>query len=302
MQQFMQQSRNFLGTFVSVLFTNSYFMQSRVPWAASGRIGPLLNGSKAALGNVSGVQGCTTFVSPGEELPICDNMRAVVSAFCKFEANNFNLLNSDLQPVGAGVYLVSTALNHSCAPNAVVVFDGPKLFLRATKRINAGEEVWSLVARWAILLCRCNCRIDGGWWGMGWGDGKQSNRSATAKPMKGRQEPLFLSVPVKRHRISQQSCLRHLCACAIRAPQLNEASGLQHVSANNTCYEVCTLESIPCKHLARCMHLLHTCRQSVSVLFLFRSPLQYCIAPCCNLLQRFLCHVLYRPRMCKPVL
>ena len=40
-----------------------------------------------------------------------------------------------------GVYLMCTALNHSCTPNAVVTFHGPVLQVRAAKDIRQGEEV-----------------------------------------------------------------------------------------------------------------------------------------------------------------
>lgn len=77
----------------------------------------------------------------GEELPIFEDLKAIVELFCTFENNNFSILNDDLQTVGAGLFVESTALNHSCAPNAVATFEGPVLSVRATKDIGRGEEV-----------------------------------------------------------------------------------------------------------------------------------------------------------------
>jgi SET and MYND domain-containing protein len=69
------------------------------------------------------------------------NMPYFIELFCKFEINNYNILNKDMQPVAAGLYLMASTLNHSCCPNAVVVFEGPRLLLRSTKTIQSGEEV-----------------------------------------------------------------------------------------------------------------------------------------------------------------
>ena len=46
--------------------------------------------------------------------------------------NSFNVMNEDYQSVGIGLYLAASVLDHSCVPNAAVVFDGLRLKVRVT--------------------------------------------------------------------------------------------------------------------------------------------------------------------------
>ena len=43
--------------------------------------------------------------------------------------------------VAAGCYPNAALLNHSCVPNCVLVFRGPRLSVTAVKHIAAGEEL-----------------------------------------------------------------------------------------------------------------------------------------------------------------
>ena len=38
--------------------------------------------------------------------------------------NSFNLMDEDYLPIGIGLYLQASVLDHSCWPNATVVFSG----------------------------------------------------------------------------------------------------------------------------------------------------------------------------------
>lgn len=44
--------------------------------------------------------------------------------------NTFNILDGEMQSIGSGIYLAASVIDHSCAPNAVAVFDGTTLFIR----------------------------------------------------------------------------------------------------------------------------------------------------------------------------
>eukprot|EP00668_Euglena_longa_P001374 GGOE01001629.1.p1 GENE.GGOE01001629.1~~GGOE01001629.1.p1 ORF type:complete len:449 (-),score=94.06 GGOE01001629.1:108-1454(-) len=77
----------------------------------------------------------------GESLPMCDDLPALMKVLAVLAVNSFHLLDDDLQPVGSGLFLHASALNHSCSPNAVVVFDGPNLFVRTLRSLAPGEEV-----------------------------------------------------------------------------------------------------------------------------------------------------------------
>eukprot|EP00667_Euglena_gracilis_P009170 EG_transcript_9299 len=78
---------------------------------------------------------------PGEALARCDDLPALVGALARLSVNSFHLLDEDLQPVGSGLFLLAAALNHSCAPNAAVVFEGPRLLVQTTRDIAVGEEI-----------------------------------------------------------------------------------------------------------------------------------------------------------------
>lgn len=47
--------------------------------------------------------------------------------------NSFNILDTDMNSIGTGVYLAASTLDHSCNPNAVATFDGKTLNIRAVK-------------------------------------------------------------------------------------------------------------------------------------------------------------------------
>jgi hypothetical protein len=53
-----------------------------------------------------------------------------------------SICDAEVRPVGIGLYLViSLLVNHSCAPNAVLLFKGTTAVLRATAPIPAGAEI-----------------------------------------------------------------------------------------------------------------------------------------------------------------
>ena len=43
--------------------------------------------------------------------------------------------------LGTGLYKTSSFINHSCDPNVITIFDGPRVVLRAIKDIEEGEEL-----------------------------------------------------------------------------------------------------------------------------------------------------------------
>ena len=52
-------------------------------------------------------------------------------------------MDDDMNCTGTGIYLNASRLNHSCEPNAVAVFEGTTLRIRAIKDIP--EFDWNLV-------------------------------------------------------------------------------------------------------------------------------------------------------------
>ncbi|KAI9798424.1 MAG: hypothetical protein M1833_004818 [Piccolia ochrophora] len=67
-----------------------------------------------------------------------DQVRAL---YCTILINSLTLVTATFDPIGVCVDPLAASVNHSCEPNAVVVFDGPQLSLRAPKGIREGEEI-----------------------------------------------------------------------------------------------------------------------------------------------------------------
>lgn len=57
--------------------------------------------------------------------------------------NAFNILDSDMNSIGTGIYLGVSITDHSCQPNAVATFDGITINVRATRAIPKLD--WSLI-------------------------------------------------------------------------------------------------------------------------------------------------------------
>jgi SET and MYND domain-containing protein len=62
-------------------------------------------------------------------------------AVCILMCNSFGLLAPTYDSLGLALDPRISLINHSCSPNAVIVFDGPKMAVRSLSRIKKGEEV-----------------------------------------------------------------------------------------------------------------------------------------------------------------
>uniref|UniRef100_A0A2P2KVV5 Histone-lysine N-methyltransferase ASHR1 n=1 Tax=Rhizophora mucronata TaxID=61149 RepID=A0A2P2KVV5_RHIMU len=69
------------------------------------------------------------------------NIKEIAENFCKFACNAHTICDSELRPVGTGLYLIVSIINHSCSPNAVLVFEGRSAVVRAVQNIPTGAEV-----------------------------------------------------------------------------------------------------------------------------------------------------------------
>ena len=68
--------------------------------------------------------------------------------------NSFNIVNGEMQAIGTGIYLAPSILDHSCAPNAVVTFDGFHLSVQLTE--DCPSFNWNDVRISYIELMNCN--------------------------------------------------------------------------------------------------------------------------------------------------
>ncbi len=55
--------------------------------------------------------------------------------------NSFNIMNNDYNAVGIGLYLAASVLDHSCWPNATVVFKGKTLIVNAIENVKSFSDV-----------------------------------------------------------------------------------------------------------------------------------------------------------------
>lgn len=62
------------------------------------------------------------------KLPNSAEMLAIFGRIC---VNSYNILDPDMNSIGVGIYLGPSVIDHSCKPNAIAVFDGTTILIRA---------------------------------------------------------------------------------------------------------------------------------------------------------------------------
>uniref|UniRef100_A0A2N9F3I1 MYND-type domain-containing protein n=1 Tax=Fagus sylvatica TaxID=28930 RepID=A0A2N9F3I1_FAGSY len=70
------------------------------------------------------------------------NIKEIAENFSKFACNAHTICDSELRPLGTGLYPVVSIINHSCSPNSVLVFEGRLAVIRAVQYIPQGAEVF----------------------------------------------------------------------------------------------------------------------------------------------------------------
>ncbi|KAL6260690.1 hypothetical protein P5V15_008213 [Pogonomyrmex californicus] len=58
------------------------------------------------------------------------NVAELMGIYGRLCTNCFNILDLDMNTIGAGIYLGASVMDHSCKPNAVVTFEGTTLIVR----------------------------------------------------------------------------------------------------------------------------------------------------------------------------
>ncbi|XP_057444003.1 histone-lysine N-methyltransferase ASHR1 isoform X2 [Lotus japonicus] len=69
------------------------------------------------------------------------NIKEIAENFSKFACNAHTISDSELRPLGIGLYPVISIINHSCLPNSVLVFKGRSASVRAVQHVPKGTEV-----------------------------------------------------------------------------------------------------------------------------------------------------------------
>lgn len=54
--------------------------------------------------------------------------------------NVFSVCDDEMNPIGAALFVTLCQLNHSCQPNAAIVFYGRRAYLRSLQPLAPGEE------------------------------------------------------------------------------------------------------------------------------------------------------------------
>ncbi|XP_022768229.1 histone-lysine N-methyltransferase ASHR1 isoform X3 [Durio zibethinus] len=68
------------------------------------------------------------------------DIKEIAENFSKFACNAHSICDSELRPLGTGLYPVVSIINHSCLPNAVLVFEGRLAVVRAVQHIPKNSE------------------------------------------------------------------------------------------------------------------------------------------------------------------
>nr|XP_032512528.1 LOW QUALITY PROTEIN: histone-lysine N-methyltransferase SMYD3 [Danaus plexippus plexippus] len=64
------------------------------------------------------------------------NTADLMGLYGRMVINSFTILDIEMNSIGTGIYLASSVIDHSCNPNAVAVFDGKTINIRALKDMN----------------------------------------------------------------------------------------------------------------------------------------------------------------------
>lgn len=68
------------------------------------------------------------------------NLKEVAENFSKLACNAHSICDSELRPLGTGLYPVISIINHSCLPNSVLMFEGRTAVVRAVEHIPKGAN------------------------------------------------------------------------------------------------------------------------------------------------------------------
>ncbi|KAM3582254.1 hypothetical protein VKS41_005684 [Umbelopsis sp. WA50703] len=66
---------------------------------------------------------------------------ALVTYLCRFQCNNFGIVDNQLFTIGEGTYPIGSLFNHSCRPNAVALYNGTTQMIRLIEDVEEGEEI-----------------------------------------------------------------------------------------------------------------------------------------------------------------
>ncbi|KAG0051555.1 hypothetical protein BGZ83_003564 [Gryganskiella cystojenkinii] len=69
------------------------------------------------------------------------SVKELVQTLCRFHCNNFSIHDAQLFTMAEGTFPMGALFNHSCRPNAIVMYEGQIQIVRALECIEPGQEV-----------------------------------------------------------------------------------------------------------------------------------------------------------------
>ncbi|KAF9420206.1 hypothetical protein BGZ94_009176 [Podila epigama] len=69
------------------------------------------------------------------------SIQELMQYLCRFHCNNFSIHDSQLFTIAEGTFPIGALFNHSCRPNAIVMYEGQVQVVRALEDIAVGQEV-----------------------------------------------------------------------------------------------------------------------------------------------------------------
>lgn len=100
----------------------------------------------------------------------------MIRTYGRVVVNSFNILDTDQNTIGTGIYLGVSVTDHSCRPNAVVTFDGldlnmrsiapmrridfSKIFITYIDLMDAAEQRRKALAQTYYFRCECTRCVD----------------------------------------------------------------------------------------------------------------------------------------------
>ncbi|KAI0213745.1 Histone-lysine N-methyltransferase SMYD3 [Lamellibrachia satsuma] len=82
----------------------------------------------------------TLRVFVGDDWPM-PGASELLQVFGKMVINSFSICDGEMQPIGVGIYLGASCMDHSCRPNAIAVFSGTELHVRNTVAIDTSQPI-----------------------------------------------------------------------------------------------------------------------------------------------------------------
>ena len=71
-----------------------------------------------------------------------ENFKMIMHVYSLLEVNSFGVSDpKSLLRAGTGFFFPSNFIDHSCTPNAAIVYRNRKQFVVATQQINAGDPI-----------------------------------------------------------------------------------------------------------------------------------------------------------------